>query len=610
MEPKPSTDDVRILSQMSNFLADPKNSCSLAVAMQAFIMAPQHRTDSAKFCLALQEMFGGSCDESTPNQGDLDGPQLSAIRKPQSKISKDSARQPDRESTLVGLKKKASFVKGVEDSARQPDRESTLVSLKKKASFVKGVAQRPSSAGARRNKRKLTRQNTKDQIRLGISRAKTNSALDVSEMQIIQEKMDRLKNMPLLAGVPYEQLHVLVSQFKKHRFDKGQELMTEGAEINDESQFYFVDSGLVDIYIDGVKVVTREPGSYFGETGLLEEQPRSATVIAATELVCLCLSRSDFSQLAKTYPEIRKAFNMKMRGIGNGKGVERVMTAEEIRKEIARIQERNAVSQYLSENLNGKLRFSSKCLIFRPEHLYRMGWDVYVMSLTLYYAFAVPLQLGFRQEPQYPSLDHLFTACFAVDLLVTFNTALIGQGGMLIYERKRIANEYLRPYFFVDAIATFPFEVISEKAVGSSDLPRVAQGLRLLRIMKLLHILKLPRILRRLKHSTNVNPNWYLLGRTVAVMVFTFHFTACGYWAVVENQPEDSFGRLYSEEDEMWAPPSFIREASFSDQYAYAFFWGISVTTGVGWDIVPATGPEVAYCLCVLSTSTHYACSP
>jgi hypothetical protein len=30
-------------------------------------------------------------------------------------------------------------------------------------------------------------------------------------------------------------------------------------------------------------------------------------------------------------------------------------------------------------------------------------------------------------------------------------------------------------------------------------------------------------------------------------------------------------------------------------QYGYAFFWAISVVTGIGWDIVPATGIEVAF---------------
>ena len=42
-------------------------------------------------------------------------------------------------------------------------------------------------------------------------------------------------------------------------------------------------------------------------------------------------------------------------------------------------------------------------------------------------------------------------------------------------------------------------------------------------------------------------------------------------------------------------PPYFIMAAPFSSQYAYSFFWSVSVVTGTGWDIIPATDTEVAF---------------
>jgi hypothetical protein len=50
-----------------------------------------------------------------------------------------------------------------------------------------------------------------------------------------------------------------------------------------------------------------------------------------------------------------------------------------------------------------------------------------MMVLILYYAFAVPIRLAFSQETRYPLLEHFFTACFCLDILINFNTALIGQ---------------------------------------------------------------------------------------------------------------------------------------------------------------------------------------
>jgi hypothetical protein len=169
-------------------------------------------------------------------------------------------------------------------------------------------------------------------------------------------------------------------------------------------------------------------------------------------------------------------------------------------------------------------------------------------DLVLRLRGASSLRVQSRSEVSYPGLvilEHFFTGCFGLDILFNFNTALIGQGGALIFDRRKIAQDYLRAWFWIDFVATFPFEIITggggddgggSSAEGVGKLGRLGKIFCLLRISKLLRILKLGRVLRRLKHSSNLNPNWYLLGRTVAIVAFALHWTACGYWVVVENQ--------------------------------------------------------------------------
>jgi hypothetical protein len=41
-----------------------------------------------------------------------------------------------------------------------------------------------------------------------------------------------------------------------------------------------------------------------------------------------------------------------------------------------------------------------------------------------------------------------------------------------------------------------------------------------------------------------------------------------------------------------------------SFRYAYAFFWGISVTTGIGWDVVPYSPIEVYFSSSMIITGT------
>jgi hypothetical protein len=111
------------------------------------------------------------------------------------------------------------------------------------------------------------------------------------------------------------------------------------------------------------------------------------------------------------------------------------------------------------------LNIWSRRTVFKPENPKRMLWDMYMMLLILYYAFAVPVRIGFSLEPKHPLLEHFFTGCFALDILVNFNTALIGQGELLIVDRRLIAQDYFKAWFWIDFVATFPFEIVTGEHV-------------------------------------------------------------------------------------------------------------------------------------------------
>ena len=40
----------------------------------------------------------------------------------------------------------------------------------------------------------------------------------------------------------------------------------------------------------------------------------------------------------------------------------------------------------------------------------------YMMCLIIYYAFAVPIRVGFDMDPQSKDLENFFTACFWMDV--------------------------------------------------------------------------------------------------------------------------------------------------------------------------------------------------
>ncbi len=51
-------------------------------------------------------------------------------------------------------------------------------------------------------------------------------------------------------------------------------------------------------------VATRGPGTFFGETALLLDQPRNATVVALTDMTIEVIDRRDFKRLLDENPDL------------------------------------------------------------------------------------------------------------------------------------------------------------------------------------------------------------------------------------------------------------------------------------------------------------------
>jgi CRP-like cAMP-binding protein len=47
-------------------------------------------------------------------------------------------------------------------------------------------------------------------------------------------------------------------------------------------------------------------GEFFGEVALLTSKPRTATVVAASQLELMELSRNDFNEIVAKFPSVRK----------------------------------------------------------------------------------------------------------------------------------------------------------------------------------------------------------------------------------------------------------------------------------------------------------------
>ena len=70
---------------------------------------------------------------------------------------------------------------------------------------------------------------------------------------------------------------------------------------------HLITAGTAEVSVDGTHRADIGPGVYFGEISLIDGRPRSATVVAKTDLTTVSIPAWDFAPLLDTEPELGKA---------------------------------------------------------------------------------------------------------------------------------------------------------------------------------------------------------------------------------------------------------------------------------------------------------------
>src|SRR5262245_25553465 len=118
-----------------------------------------------------------------------------------------------------------------------------------------------------------------------------------------------LKSVPLFASFPDEQLRMLVTVVTRRSAPRASVIMAAGDQID---SLYIVISGRLKVMMgdsDGKEVILSllGPGEFFGEMGLIDESPRSASVVAIEPCELLAISKRDFHRCLQENFEMSRA---------------------------------------------------------------------------------------------------------------------------------------------------------------------------------------------------------------------------------------------------------------------------------------------------------------
>jgi CRP-like cAMP-binding protein len=115
------------------------------------------------------------------------------------------------------------------------------------------------------------------------------------------ELEQQLASVPLVAGLETRVRRRLAEIGKRRMYAPGEEIVREGTT---GTALYILLSGRARVDRDGSQIGELGPGDFFGELALIEEHPRSATVVATDETECLLFPAWEFTALLEEHPEV------------------------------------------------------------------------------------------------------------------------------------------------------------------------------------------------------------------------------------------------------------------------------------------------------------------
>ncbi len=114
----------------------------------------------------------------------------------------------------------------------------------------------------------------------------------------------QLATVPLLAGLDKRVRRRLAEIGKRRTYAPGETIVKEGSV---GTALYIVLRGNVRVERGGTTVGNLGAEDFFGELALIEDEPRSASVIAVDEADCLLFPAWEFRALLEEHPQIAMA---------------------------------------------------------------------------------------------------------------------------------------------------------------------------------------------------------------------------------------------------------------------------------------------------------------
>lgn len=225
--------------------------------------------------------------------------------------------------------------------------------------------------------------------------------------------------------------------------------------------------------------------------------------------------------------------------------------------------------------------------IIHPFSTFRFLWDSFIMIILVFTCFEIPLTLAFSIETSnlnttYGIFVLMIDVVLCTDILLNFRTAFYHKFDALalVANPKIIAKKYLKSWFIIDFITSFPFEFLIPHQYDLGGAPAILRAFRIVRLIRLFKLVRFFRMLKLvntfLREFMGAKSTLFIrLTRLIAYMVLAAHFAACLWFYVGRinyNHPTKN----------SWLRVNNVNINNKGDAYLISMYWSIVTlfTTG------------------------------
>lgn len=115
------------------------------------------------------------------------------------------------------------------------------------------------------------------------------------------KKTEIFGKIPMFRYLSYTEMTKVLAIAHLKEFSAGSAVVKQG---DPSDEMYIIASGETDVLKNNVKIAERKKGDFFGEMGIFDNAPRSATVMARSNVIAITIHRKDILELLRQESQI------------------------------------------------------------------------------------------------------------------------------------------------------------------------------------------------------------------------------------------------------------------------------------------------------------------